>query len=150
MSHGPLSGYTVIDASRVRAGRDVKNLALALQNLSATDVSEVRAETGDVLPLGLELDVAQLAADGRLPGGNLPQHHACREGGGRGWGRVNRIWPQGGSKEGLEIWPEGVVAGVEIGPRQRMCGRRPRSGCSRPCGACRGALARAHGSHERT
>ena len=42
-------------ASRVRAGRDVKNLALTLQNLSATDVSEVRAETGDVLPLGLEI-----------------------------------------------------------------------------------------------
>lgn len=42
-------------ASRVRAGRDVKNLALTLQNLGATDVSEVRAETGDVLPLGLEI-----------------------------------------------------------------------------------------------
>lgn len=42
-------------ASRVRAGRDVKNLALTLQNLSATDVSEVRADNGDVLPLGLEI-----------------------------------------------------------------------------------------------
>ena len=42
-------------ASRVRAGRDIKNLALTLQNLGAADVSEVRAETGDVLPLGLEI-----------------------------------------------------------------------------------------------
>ncbi len=42
-------------ASRVRAGRDVKNLALTLQNLNATDVSEVRADNGDVLPLGLEI-----------------------------------------------------------------------------------------------
>ena len=42
-------------ASRVRAGRDIKNLALTLQNLDATDVSEMRADTGDVLPLGLEI-----------------------------------------------------------------------------------------------
>lgn len=41
--------------SRVRAGRDVKNLALTLQNLDASDVSEVRADSGDVLPSGLEI-----------------------------------------------------------------------------------------------
>ena len=42
-------------ASRVRAGRDVKNLALTLQNLDPSDVSEVRADSGDVLPSGLEI-----------------------------------------------------------------------------------------------
>lgn len=42
-------------ASRIRAGRDVKNVAMTLENLSASDTSEVRADTGDVAPAGLEI-----------------------------------------------------------------------------------------------
>jgi filamentous hemagglutinin family protein len=41
--------------SRVRAGTDIRNLGLTLQNLQAGDVSEVRADNGDVLPQGLEI-----------------------------------------------------------------------------------------------
>ncbi|MEI7465598.1 MAG: filamentous hemagglutinin family protein [Burkholderiales bacterium] len=41
--------------SRVRAGRDVRNVSLTVQNLSAADRSEVRADSGDVSPAGLEI-----------------------------------------------------------------------------------------------
>ena len=41
--------------SRVRAGRDIKNVALTLQNLNSSDQSEVRADSGDVVPAGLEI-----------------------------------------------------------------------------------------------
>ena len=41
--------------SRVRAGRDVKNISLTLQNLNAADQSEVRADAGDVAPASLEI-----------------------------------------------------------------------------------------------
>ncbi len=50
--------------SRVRAGRDVKNVSLTLQNLNSADQSEVRADVGDVAPAGLEI---------RGPGGLLIQ-----------------------------------------------------------------------------
>ncbi len=42
-------------ASRVRAGRDITNIGLTLQNLKATDLSEVRADVGDVRTAGLEI-----------------------------------------------------------------------------------------------
>jgi len=41
--------------SRVRAGRDVTNVGLTLQNLSANDLSEVRADTGDIRASGIEI-----------------------------------------------------------------------------------------------
>ena len=40
--------------SRLRAGRDISNLALTLQNLSPDDVTELRAD-GDVRPNGVEI-----------------------------------------------------------------------------------------------
>ena len=52
---GAASTLSLPAASRVRAGRDIKNLALTLQNLNAADVSELRADSGDVAPLGLEI-----------------------------------------------------------------------------------------------
>ena len=42
-------------ASRVEAGTDITNVALTLQNLNAADVSEVRADSGDIRPAGIEI-----------------------------------------------------------------------------------------------
>ncbi len=50
-----LSDLRLPAESRIRAGRDIRNLALTLQNLDASDVSEVRADTGDVVPTGIEM-----------------------------------------------------------------------------------------------
>ena len=50
--------------SRVRAGRDIKNVAMTLQNLTPSDQSEIRADSGDVAPAGIEI---------RGPGGLLIQ-----------------------------------------------------------------------------
>ena len=41
--------------SRIRAGRDVINVQLTLQNLNGNDVSQVRADNGDVRPAGIEM-----------------------------------------------------------------------------------------------
>lgn len=41
--------------SRIRAGTDVANVALTLQNLADGDLSEVRAERGDIRPVGVEI-----------------------------------------------------------------------------------------------
>ncbi|MDL2337346.1 MAG: filamentous hemagglutinin family protein [Pseudomonadota bacterium] len=49
------SSLSLPAAGRVRAGRDIANVGLTLQNLNATDVSEVRADNGDVAPAGLEI-----------------------------------------------------------------------------------------------
>ena len=49
------AALTLPAASRVRAGRDIANVGLTLQNLSADDLSEVRADVGDVRPAGIEI-----------------------------------------------------------------------------------------------
>ena len=42
-------------ASRIRAGRDVIDVQMTLQNLNASDRSEIRADNGDVRPSGVEM-----------------------------------------------------------------------------------------------
>ena len=42
-------------ASRIRAGRDVIDVQMTLQNLNASDSSEIRADNGDVRPSGVEM-----------------------------------------------------------------------------------------------
>ena len=95
------AALTVPAATRVRAGRDITNLGLTLQNLSPDDVSQVRADTGDVRTAGIEIrgpgelvvqagrdvDLGQsevravlggLAATGNNANPNLPNSNAAR------------------------------------------------------------------------
>jgi hypothetical protein len=41
--------------SRIEAGADISNVTLQLQNLDAGDLTQVRSDTGDVLPSGLRI-----------------------------------------------------------------------------------------------
>ena len=49
------ANLTLPAASRIRAGRDIDNVRITLQNLNATDTSLIRADNGDVLTAGVEM-----------------------------------------------------------------------------------------------
>ncbi|WP_428423386.1 filamentous haemagglutinin family protein [Methylibium sp.] len=51
------SSFAFPAASRIRAAEDITNVNLVLQNLAATDVTEVRADHGDVRPASTGIEI---------------------------------------------------------------------------------------------